>query len=389
MRLLTEEEIRDVARGSAILGTGGGGDPYLGLLAALEALREFGPPRLVKASELADDELIGIPGLMGSPVPILEKFPFGPEMVECYRAFESAMGRSPTALMAFEIGGVNSMLPLALGARLGIPIVDGDGMGRAYPESPLTTFTLFGHVASPMALADEFGNRVVVHAVDSVWTDRIARPVAVQFGAICACMTLPLSGKDVKEAAVLDTISFAEQIGRALRKAHADKREPVPVLVDVTDGIVLFEGKIVDVKRWIEDGWAIGAVVIDGSGIHAGRKMSVHFKNENLVAVVDDQIVATVPDLITVIDSERADAITTERLRYGHRVVVLGMRCHHLWRTPAGAKLGGPRHFGFDIDYVPLERRYADYERQLRGTAVSIAGESALATPGARNANRD
>jgi uncharacterized protein len=63
-----------------------------------------------------------------------------------------------------------------------------------------------------------------------------------------------------------------------------------------------------------------------------------------------------VPDLITVIDSQTGQAITTERLHYGFRVILLGIPCDAQWRTPAGVALGGPRHFGYDIEYTPIER---------------------------------
>jgi glycyl-tRNA synthetase alpha subunit len=36
--------------------------------------------------------------------------------------------------MSIEIGGINSVLPFAIGRELGLPVIDGDCMGRAYPE---------------------------------------------------------------------------------------------------------------------------------------------------------------------------------------------------------------------------------------------------------------
>lgn len=46
--------------------------------------------------------------------------------------------------MPIEAGGVNSMLPIAAAARLGLPLVDCDGMGRAFPELQMVTFTIGG-----------------------------------------------------------------------------------------------------------------------------------------------------------------------------------------------------------------------------------------------------
>jgi DUF917 family protein len=45
-------------------------------------------------------------------------------------------------------------------------------------------------------------------------------------------------------------------------------------------------------------------------------------------------------------------------LRYGFRVTVIGIPCDAKWRTPQGIALGGPRHFGYDIEFVPVEERF-------------------------------
>ena len=56
----------------------------------------------------------------------------------------SFYNRKIDALMPIEAGGVNSMLPFAAAARLGLPLVDADGMGRAFPELQMVTFTIGG-----------------------------------------------------------------------------------------------------------------------------------------------------------------------------------------------------------------------------------------------------
>ena len=73
MRELSEQAIHDIAYGATVLGTGGGGDPYLGTLAAIAATRRNGPVRLVDADELPDEAIVAFPFLIGSPVPFVEK----------------------------------------------------------------------------------------------------------------------------------------------------------------------------------------------------------------------------------------------------------------------------------------------------------------------------
>jgi uncharacterized protein len=357
MRTLDAVELEDVARGAAVLGTGGGGDPYLGTLAALRSLDQFGPPRVIEVAELDDDAMVALPFLVGSPVPFIEKFPLGQELIDAFHALDRFLDRKLTAVMAAEIGGANSVVPLIVGSRLGIPIVDADCMGRAYPEVQLVTLTLHGMRASPFAMADEHGNQVVLDTIDNFWAERLARAAVMEFGAICSGMAYPINGKQVKAAAIYGSLSYAQRIGKALREAVLTKRDPIAAVVAETAGFVLFRGKIVDVQRRTQHGWALGEATFAGVDGDQGAKLTVRFQNENLVAIREGDIVASVPDLIAILDADTGQAITTERLRYGHRAVVLGIPCPPAWRTQAGIDLGGPRHFGYDIDYVPVETR--------------------------------
>ena len=356
MRLLEQQEIEDIARGSAVLGTGGGGDPYLGKLAAIQAMQRFGPLQLVDIDELPDDTLVAFPFAIGSPVPFLERITMTKELVTAYHAMCRYMGKTIGAVMSAEIGGMNSVLPFAVGRELGLPVIDGDCMGRAYPEIQLVTLTLYGHSASPLAVADEHGNVTVVDTVDNTWAEKIARPVAVEMGAISGGFGYPVTVKDLKEAAILGTVTFAEEIGKAIRVAQQSHADPVDAVLETTGGFRLFVGRIIDVARKTQKGWALGETRISGVDAYDGREMTVRFQNEHLVAIENDEIVTSVPDLIAILDTERGEPITTENLRYGFRVTVIGIPSDAKWRTPEGIALGGPRHFGYDIDFTPVEQ---------------------------------
>ncbi|MCL6560731.1 MAG: DUF917 domain-containing protein, partial [Firmicutes bacterium] len=58
-----------------------------------------------------------------------------------------------------------------------------------------------------------------------------------------------------------------------------------------------------------------------------------------------------------VLDQETVKPITTEELRYGQRIVLIGMPCAPVWHRPECLELVGPRYFGYDIDYKPLKDR--------------------------------
>lgn len=358
MRYINRQEIEDIATGSAVLGTGGGGDPYLGKLATIRAIEEKGPIPLVDIEELDDDALVVFPFGIGSPVPFIERLTLRDELATAYKAMQRWMGREVKAIMSAEIGGMNSVIPFAVASDMGLPVIDGDGMGRAYPEVQLTTFTLYGHGAAPLAVGDARGNAVIVASIDNFWAERLARPAAVEFGAIAGGFGFPMTVKDLKIAAVLRTVTYAEEIGKAVRLSRGRHEDPVDAVARVTKGYRLINGRIIDVKRKTERGWALGETIIEGLDQDAGRRVTVRFQNEHLVVIENGEIIVSVPDLIAILDTERGEPITTEQLRYGFRVSVLGIPCDEKWRTPEGVELGGPRHFKYDIDYVPVEQRF-------------------------------
>jgi DUF917 family protein len=240
-----------------------------------------------------------------------------------------------------------------------LPVIDGDCMGRAFPEGQLVTLTMYGHNASPMAVADEHGNVALFEAIDNFWIERLARPVAVAMGAIAGGVGYPITVKDLKVAGVLGTVTFAEEIGAAIRRAQRAHTDPIEAATAASNGFRVFSGRIVDVQRKTERGWALGETRIVGTDGDAGRELTVRFQNEHLVAMEGGEVVISVPDLIAILDSERGDPITTENLRYGFHVTVIGIPCDPKWRTEAGLALAGPSHWGYDVEFVPVERRFA------------------------------
>ena len=349
--------MEDLSTGAAILGTGGGGDPYLGKLMALSVLKKGMKIEVIPPEDVPDDALIIPTAAMGTPTVLMEKISKGDEVVQAFKRLEKYYGQEVFATMPLEAGGVNSVNPLTVGARCGIPIVDADGMGRAFPELQMTTFNVHGIPCSPMTLVDEKGNVVMLDAVDNAWAEKIARVVTIRFGGTAWISLYPMHGRDVKRAGILHTLSLARDIGRSVREARALKEDPVDAVLGITRGFRLFEGKIVDVERKTVTGFARGEAKLEGINDSAGASMLIQFQNENLVAIRDDKIVCSVPDLISLLDVDTGLPITTEYLRYGYRVVVVGMPTNEKWRTPKALEIVGPRYFGYEFDYIPIEER--------------------------------
>ncbi len=366
---ITHQDVEDIAVGGAVLGSGGGGDPYLGKLMAQRAIEQYGPPDLIPLREVPDKALIMLPAGIGAPSVIIEKIPRGDEAVGVLRALQKHLGKKAFAVMSAEVGGLNGTIPIQVAARLKIPVVDADCMGRAFPEVQLVIPNLYGVSATPLILADEKGNEIVLSTINNEWTELLSRTMAVKMGGFALMALYPMEGKIAKRATLPGMVSFCRRIGKTLRTARHRGKDILTELLRVTKGTRLFKGKIVNLDRRVEKGWNLGEVIIQGSEDYRGESMRIDFQNENLIARIGDKILATVPDLITILDQDTAYPITTEGLKYGLRVTVIGMPCHREWRTPKGIALAGPHHFGYDIPYQPLKAN-----RGVRKRHVTSAG---------------
>lgn len=357
LRMIDADDLDDIAVGGAILGTGGGGDPYIGKLMAREAIRRNGPVRLIDVDEVDDDDWVVPACMMGAPTVMNEKLPQGDEIVIAFRKLEAYLGRPIAAILCAEAGGLNSTMPFVVGAQTGLPVVDGDGMGRAFPELQMVTFTLHGVSATPMVLADDKGNSIILDTIDNHWTERLARSATVDMGGAALLAFYPMTGATAKKAAIRRTLTLATDLGRTLRRSRAKHSDPVLAMQERLGALPLFRGRVRDVERRTVGGFARGETTIEGLGSDKGSTLSLDFQNEFLIARRDDVVLATTPDLITLLDVDTGDPITTESLRFGLRVAALGIPCTPQWRSSGGIELVGPRYFGYDLDYRPLEDR--------------------------------
>jgi DUF917 family protein len=352
MRKIDAPQITDIARGAAILGTGGGGDPYVGRLLAQRAIAEAGPVTLVTVDEVPADAVVVPVAMMGAPTVMVEKLPSGTEIGAALAALGEVLGKEPTHIACIEAGGVNSTIPFAAAAFTGLPLVDADGMGRAFPELQMVLPTLAGVSTTPLALADEKGNTALFRTADNRWAERLARSATVDMGCSATTVQYVLRGDQLADALVAGSLSCAERLGAVVAQARAAHADPVAAAATELGGRLLFAGKVTDVSRRTTAGFARGAAVIEAAD---GARLELEFQNEHLVARADGRMLASVPDLICVLDTEGGEPVTTEALRYGLRVSVLGVPCDPRWRTPTGLDLVGPRYFGYDHEYRPVE----------------------------------
>jgi uncharacterized protein len=360
MKKLGSDSLTDLSAGAVFLATGGGGDPHVAELIARQALDRYGPVTLLDPDDLDDEAFVVALGGVGAPTVSLELLPSMHEAVNTLKAFEDRFGRKIDAVVSFEIGGGNSLIPIVAAAGMGIPVVNGDGMGRALPEAQMMTYPISGVAPTPAVTTDYAGGITEFHTEDIMEFEREIRQCALSSGGMITSAEHPMSGRQLKDSIVPRTITFSIALGRILREYRGNAHrvfEPLSKLFAESiygDIFHLYTGKVVDSATRIVGGYDIGEASIasfDGSS----APLTISIKNEYLLAQIEGKAVASVPDLITILDYETSTPINAERLRFGQRVTVYGVGCPAFYRTAKALSFVEPRCFGFDFDYRPIE----------------------------------
>lgn len=360
MKQIDLSHLDDLALGSVFLATGGGGDPHVPQLITAQAIKAYGAVSLISPEELNDDAFVVPIGNVGAPTVSLELLPSVDEAARTIDAFEAHVGRKVDAVASFEIGGGNSLIPLVAAAVKGIPVVDGDGMGRALPEAQMMSYAIAGVKPTPALALDYAGNQATFQTDTTEVYERHIRSFAMAAGGMITTAEHAMSGAELKRSVIPGTLSFSIELGRTLRENRGQAEGLITPLQNIfAESIygqcsLIFQGKVIDKATRIVGGYDVGEAMIerfDGSG----EPLKISIKNEYLLATIGDKVIASVPDLIIIVDYETGTPINAERLRYGHRVAVFAVGCPEFYRTPDALKVVEPRCFGFDIDYIPLE----------------------------------
>jgi DUF917 family protein len=353
---ITLEDIDALAVGAWILGTGGGGSPYLGLLNMRQLYAEGHRVESMSPFDLDDEDRVAVVSNMGAPLVGQERLADSRNIARAVAMQQEYSGVKFRAVMSLEIGGGNGIQPLMAAAHLGLPVVDADLMGRAYPEAQMTSAAVGDLRPYPCALYDPRGLESIVTNVPSwKWMERVSRKICVEMGSIASTCKAPRSGREVKAWGIHFTVSKAIGIGRRVREAQRRHADPIMAILDEAEGKQLFRGKVVDVARRATEGFLRGRCVIEGLDEDRGAKLDIAFQNEWVVAWrvngKDREPIAMSPDLICVLDTVSGNAFGTETIRYGMRVTVVALPAPDVFLTPKGLDHVGPRAFGYDLDF--------------------------------------
>ena len=379
MTLLTRQNLEDILLGAVIMGAGGGGDIQEGRDLIDRALKAGKVFDLVSVNDVPDDALICTPYLIGAITPLTaeeEKLyaglkPIADPMLQAYAEFQDHLGQEFYGTTACELGGSNTAAAFFPAVMNGHKIIDADPAGRAVPEITHSTYYLAGLPAAPIYAVSPFGESFLINNVrDDQRAETLVRSICTVSQNNIAAIDHALPMSVLRDVLIPGTVTRAMKLGKVWRTSFAIGSDASAAVARAGDGAVVFKGRAAQVSYKSADGFTIGQIIIDGSGSFDGQSMRISIKNENMACWLDDRVFATIPDLISLFDTDTGAPIANPDCSTDQNVSVVILPSPAPFLTQKGLSIFGPRYAGIDADFQsPLE---------------SLATELSLATANSR-----
>ena len=369
-RILEEQELVDMLVGSCIQSTRGC-DPKESIKKIKEALNKGKQFKIISTDNFPDDWMVvAVQGIGGGGawqhviertqrqnLPTITKAEANSRVAEL---LSEHMGKEVKALIRSEAAEATTTA-LLVAADKGIPTLDAGITGRAVPEVQQSIPWINGIASIPTAIITPWGDEVIIkHAIDEYRVEDISRAIAVASGGSATITMTPMSGKQLNQGAIPGNLSEAILFGKTVREATQAGKDPIEALIDASNGYKLFQGIVTKSDERGDRGFNWVDVEIRGTQEYAGHTYKVFVKNENIVSWLDDELDAISPDYIYNLNPETGESTTGGSGVGGYpldvEVVMIGVPAPEQWRSKKGIELMGPKHFGFDFEYTPIEK---------------------------------
>jgi uncharacterized protein len=365
--LSNKDEIAWMLNGLGIMGTGGGGDPQAWGASLVKAdLAKKRVYQLADPEEVPDDALIVSGGYLGSVAEdrtldrVVDEWETTFELEGAIREMETLLGRRVDYLVPFEVGGGNTPVILSAGARLGIPIVDGDAVGRSAPETHMTSFIGHGISLCPMPLVDSNGTVVIVKKSESIFLpDEVGRFLVSTRRGLMANSHYPMSGAELKRCVIPNMITKSIELGRFMSTLTGAPEAKLTQLAKYIKGFPLVWGTVADVTGENSGGFYHAKVRVEGRGTYQGQTVELTIKNEAMLARLNGEPAVVFPDPIYLVDPASNQGVLTPDIKKGRELLLLGAPSHARLRAALRSEVGqrafSSERYGERVPYRPVE----------------------------------
>lgn len=344
--LLNETQLTQIVYGAAFLGSGGGGAISTGLSFVKIIMENTHQKGVI----LLSGKEVEIPDITAcvlcdiGAITAIEKnqaIAINNAYLHMSAYYKVKTGKHIAAVFPIETGPENTLAPFVLASYQHIPVVDGDGAGRAVPDLGLCTFGTIPFEGDPMhqaIMADELANWLLVNTANVNGLDKSMRNIASspQFGSSASlCLWVsPLSelyNKSVR-GSILKTLSCGELLAGIKMHDPSLIHHALPIVNELAAALIC-AGKVVNRQESESGAFNFGTIHINDSP--TSETITILNQNENLIAFGSnhEMPLCCAPDSICYLD-QHFQPLTNCEIKPGMFVFVIAIKAHEKLYQP-------------------------------------------------------
>ncbi|MEK4922608.1 DUF917 domain-containing protein [Cytobacillus sp. FSL R5-0569] len=334
---ITKEDIRFISLGARILSCGGGGNTRSIEALILSVMKDDDVIEVIPIHEVKDDWWVTAIGIMGSTVLFNEDLPTGEEVETALSLYEKEYNKNVDALISIEIGGVNALAPLLLALKRHLPVIDGDGMGRAFPELYMTTLHLNGIPLAPLSLVTQENMKFIPSSNTSDQAVDEAKSFAKNNGGHSHLVGYGASGDEIKTSMLSGTLYLAYRLGKIIA-SYGDGMTRLRQIMNAFENSIygelsfVIKGYVTEVSRWFENEGIVGKLFIESYTKQHNQKIEIQFMNE-FFFIHNGENIYRVPDLIVFLHIDSLEPISVVDIQKAQSVIVLVIPAPNILHT--------------------------------------------------------
>lgn len=320
------EDLQALCAGAALLGSGGGGDTAILSTFVTKIMTQCGSVTLMSRDELMNDDIVVPMAYIGSPAVSLAEGPTLPLFNVLLEAVKRDYSGRRLILLPAEIGGCNALTPLVSASFMGLPVLDGDLIGRAFPKVSMCKPAVnFPNQSREFYMADRQGQVMRLTANDVFEMEQKARDFTIQAGGSASIATFIFNGEQAEANVIEGSLTRALRLGGALRSQQS---------LNALGACLIAKGVVTALTRETVAGFLLGSVTLHT----AEGDYVIAFQNEYLKVTREEAIVIQTPDIIVLLDDKSQAPVASESLCLGQTLSLISLPTPAFWKEPQAAR---------------------------------------------------
>lgn len=323
--------------GSFFLASGGGFESFLGQLMFQKQL-EKNQARIISLDSLKSDELVVAISYMGCPAIEAEKTYSFSHFEKIIEKMTLSFQKKIRTICMWSVAGGGSFVPIFLSSHFDISVLDADLTGRCFPELQMISTNLADIPTKKAYGTNLMGDMFEIECRNYQALERHARQLTISSGGSCLVIPHVLTGEEAKRGLIAGSLTKALTIGQIIQDTHdLGTEEACGMITEYTKGKFVGVGGVVCSSGLNLPHPFTRHIVIKNA--EEDRTWEIWMENEFNLLFENGELIAEVPDIITLCDVWTREPLTINQLHLNENVAILTTPAPDIWYTERGLAL--------------------------------------------------